>query len=274
MSRWWRDRLEVTLGPQSLRLARHARLSGRPRGAVERFEVTTDAAGGWEAAVDALAAQLQSPRWRGADLDVRVSGHWVRWLLLPWSEAIATDAERLAWARVEFEGVHGERARGWDLRLAEQRPGRPAPACALDRELVARLRAVAQGAGGRLGRLAPAFADALDAHRRTLAARRSAFAFVEGGRCTLARFDRGQWEHVGSGRHGGRVADFLAAELRRGDAFGAAPAGMQRAYVVFDEAEATLPARLGEWDVVVLGASARAPAPWSRMAARLPGRSA
>lgn len=254
MSLLWRDALIVRLAPHAVRIERRRR--GRRPVATEPIELTvpstSDGGAPWNAAVDALEAQLLTPGLRGADLDVTVDDAFARWMLLPWSAALATDAERLAYAQLEFESVHGERARAWRIRLGDARPGEPAPACAIDDALHERLAAIATAAGGRLTAVRPAFGAALDRHRRALSAPSAAFALIERGRCTVAAFERGRWRHLESVRLTGRVADVVAATLARIDALGVCPESPRRLHVVFEAQAEALPARIGQWDVVTV----------------------
>lgn len=269
MSLWWRDSVRVRLAPDALRVEHRRR--GLRSVAGEVFEEPVAPVSGdvpaWTTAVDALERCLQSPRFRGADVDVALSGAFVRWLLLPWSAALATDSERLAYAALEFEAVHGERARGWRIRLSDGRPGEPSPACAIDEALAARLESAAVAVGGRLIAAQPAFSAALDRHRHALTAPGAAFAHIESGRCTIAAFERGQWRHLDAGRVSGRVSEALGARLARVDALGVCPDAPRRVHVVFDDVVEALPARLGGWDVVTPGDATGAAGPrfaWGR----------
>lgn len=252
MSLLWRDALIVRLAPHGVRIERRRR--GLRPVVTDPIDVTvmqtSDAGAPRNAAVDALEAQMLAPRLRGADLDVTLDGAFTRWMLLPWSAALATDAERLAYARLEFESVHGERAHAWRIRLGDARPGEPSPACAIDDALHERLAAMATAAGGRLSAVRPAFSAALDRHRRALSAPSAAFALVERGRCTVAAFERGRWRHLESVRLTGRVSDVVAATLARIDALGVCPESPRRLHVVFETQAEALPARIGQWDVV------------------------
>lgn len=266
MSLLWRDTVRVRLAPHGLRIERHRR--GLRPVAMDPVEVTiaptSDIGVPWAAAIDELEAQLPAPRLRGADLDVTLDGAFARWMLLPWSAALATDAERLAYARLEFESVHGERARAWRIRLGDGRPGEPSPTCAMDEALHERLAAIATTAGGRLAAVRPAFGAALDRHRRALSAPSAAFSLVERGRCTIAAFERGRWRHLESVRLTGRVADTISATLARIDALGVCPDTPRRLHVLFETQAEALPARIGQWDVVT--ADDAVPVPGSRVA--------
>ena len=68
------------------------------------------------------------------------------------------------------------------LACADPAPGTPVPACAIDDELVAALRAVAANHGCRLGSLRPLFAAAADRWRNKLPPGIAWFAVLEPGR--------------------------------------------------------------------------------------------
>ena len=140
MSRWWRDRLTVLLRPDAIRVERHGSVLRRPARTTEQFAVRHGTAPAWQGALDGLAEALAEKRWQGTDVEVELSGHFVRWLLLPPSDAIATDEEWEGYARMEMEAVHGERAAAWSVSLTEQCPGEPVVACAVDSAPLARSR--------------------------------------------------------------------------------------------------------------------------------------
>jgi len=204
----------------------------------------------WRAGVDALALLLQDKRFHAGTVTVEVSGPFARWLLLPPSAALATDDEWLAYARLEFAAVHGERAREWELRLGEQLPRQPVPACALDARLVAELRAACERAGRPLAGVAPTFAAVHDVHRTAMRGPVTALAHVDAGRLTLALFVRGAWRGLSDVRMAQPPVAVLEAELAQLAALGPLPEGPRRLYVVDEAGTERLPPRLGDWDVV------------------------
>lgn len=252
MSRWWRDSLLVSFGPSRIRLAR---VSALPGGRMPPWSEVVVEPG--STALETLGAALQERRWHGTAARVWLHARHVRWMLLPFSEAIATDAEWLAYAQIEFAGVHGERARDWSIRVLAPRFGQPVPACALDATLLDDLQRVCAGADVRVAQVAPAFAIAFEAERARLRSAVSAFVLVQDDRFTLAVLEAGAWRALDTGRIGPRAAESLEAALVRADAgqFGEAA---RRLWICFDGPAVALPARLGDWDVVVLEPAAMA----------------
>ncbi len=250
-----RGRLRVVLAPDAVELVRFS--SGlRPgiahavRHAVVPVRAAADGAP-WRAAVDVLAAALAEPRWKGVPLQVLVSEHWVRWQLVPFSDALVRESERVSYARMEFEAVHGERARGWQVSVAAPRAGQAVPACAVDAALPEAVRAACEGASVKLASFTSRFAQACDRHRQRIGAGPAALAFVEPGRCTLGVFEDGAWRAIASPRVNGDAAAVLGAELAAALA-GGAVAGPGTLHVAFAAGRRAMPAELGGWRVSVL----------------------
>lgn len=133
MSRLWPERVEITLEPSAL--------SYKRREGSRRIEV--DPAHGperWQGALEAL--KIEARAWRRERLRVSVvaSGALVRYLIVPAPESDPTLEEEEALARFHFARVHGERSRGWEVRLAAIGTG-PRLACAIDRALLEELKA-------------------------------------------------------------------------------------------------------------------------------------
>jgi hypothetical protein len=89
--------------------------------------------GGWAAAVEALAKEVSTWRKRVA-LTVVLSNRFVRYALVPAQAGGVSAEEELALARFQFAKIHGERAKGWEVRVSE------GLACAVDAALLAELR--------------------------------------------------------------------------------------------------------------------------------------
>ena len=139
MSPWRRERLLVGLSPERMRLQRVG--GGRVADDDHALDRPVEPVGAepWRGAVDALARALTEAG--GAGVCVRLSGHFVRWLLLAPSEDLTGDAQWQAYARIETQAIHGERAGDWALRVGEPQPGEPVPACAIDQALVEAVQA-------------------------------------------------------------------------------------------------------------------------------------
>jgi hypothetical protein len=182
---------------------------------------------------------------------VLVSEHWVRWQLVPFSDALVREAERESYARMEFEAVHGERARGWQVSVAAPRAGEAVPACAVDAALPEAVRATCEGAGAKLASFTSRFAHACDRHRQRVGAGPGALAFVEPGRCTLGVFEDGAWRAIASPRVNGDAAAVLAGELAAALA-GGVVAEPGTLHVAFAAGRRAMPAELAGWRVDVL----------------------
>src|SRR5205085_2022832 len=107
----WRDRVEVGLYPDRLVLAR-----GK---AAQTFPVPPGDAQAprWRAALDALGA-LEA--LRRTEVTVVLSSFFVRYTVVPLSEALSGAVERLAFARHCLARIHGPLAEGWTVRLSRE----------------------------------------------------------------------------------------------------------------------------------------------------------
>ena len=233
MSRWWGNllpgqRLRVELRPASVGLVR--------RGLVQRSRVHSSrtipvevAAGSrenpsesWRAAVDALTAALREPRGR---IEIVLSDHFVRYLLIPWSKELVGDSERLGFARMAFRDLYGHLADGWDLCMDEQPAGQASFACAVDRALASSLRELVARAGGQLAALTPSLADCINRHRSAFNTGEFCFAAAEPGRVSLAVRSHAGWQAVRSRRVDGPLAETLPTLLKQEIAVGEATEG-------------------------------------------------
>jgi hypothetical protein len=260
-----RGKLRVDLRPGSVTLARRASflgtrllpLSGVP---VDQEEPGVEQADPWRPSVDALVNLLGPDRGRPAELEVVVSSHFVRYALVPWSEDLVRDVERVAFARIAFRDVYGPMVDRWEVCLDEQPAGQPVLACAIDRELLAALGSAAAGIGGRISGVVPALADCINRHRRVLKGREFCLANVEAGRVTFAFCGRSGWRAVRSRRMDGALSELLATLLKQE----ASAAGVQESGALYlcaphiqDHANLLIPG----WKVVLLAEAAPPPPP-------------
>lgn len=249
MSPSWRERIQIDLSPDSVMLTRFSR-GLKPRILQQGSYALEAPAAGWDASVDLLDRALSEARWRNAPGELRLSSHFLRLHLLPWSAALATDQERLAYARMELEAIHGERVAGWTLTLDDAQVGAPAPVCAVDTALLDALRAACRRAALVVRSIRPNFAAALETQPGRIRAPRYGFAFVEAGRVTLALYEGRTCRWLANPRVGPALSETLAAELRQAEALGSVGGG-GRLQVAFALAREGLPARIGNWDIAV-----------------------
>jgi hypothetical protein len=247
------NRVEVLLRPDEVRIAR--------RRSVRRFDVIGDGANGvepWQASVDRLSAGLLEMGVRSGALYVVLSDHFLRYALVPWSDKLVADHERLAFARLMLQEVYGAMAEGWDLCMDDQPAGQPSFACAVDRGLVHALRERCKQRGLRLAALVPALAARVNRHRRALRAATFCLASVEPGRLTLAFREPAGWTAVRSRRSDGSLAEALPAALKQESvAGGSTPAGAL--YLVGEDIARLPPFAVPGWQVTRLSEEAPPP---------------
>ena len=229
MSRWWAEiplggSLRVELRPSEVNIARHPALWERGASPARSIKVGPDASSGpqlrasveaWRASLDTLALGLRGVRRRTGAVAVVLSDHFVRYVLLPWSESLVADAERLAFARHTFREVYGQASEAWEVCLDEQPAGHSFFAAAVDRDLLSHLQEVVSQAGGQLVSLTPALADCINRHRRVLTEREFCLATVEPGRISFAFWSRTGWTAVRSRRMDGALPEVLPTLLKQ-----------------------------------------------------------
>ena len=162
MSLLWRERRELRLAPDGL----------------ETFE-------------------KKIPKGR-VDVTVVLSNHFARYTIVQPQED-ATAQEELALARFQFAKIHGERARGWEVRISRAGDG-PRLACAIDASLLERLKACfPKGGKARLASVQPALMAAYNAARKRIPREGAWLLLAEPGRSCLARVAAKGWGSVHNG---------------------------------------------------------------------------
>ncbi|MDD5250690.1 MAG: hypothetical protein PHY45_17060 [Rhodocyclaceae bacterium] len=210
MSLSWRERVVVGLAPDQLSalalggfwrprlIDRHARL------------LAEQDAAHWDKGIAALEALLAEPAWRGRDITVVLSGHYVRHAVIPGGRGLA-DAARRSLADVVFREVFGDLARDWELRVSPTTGGMPTLACGVPRPLLAALQAACEGRG-RLRSIQPSLMPVFNRARQQIAKSVGCLALVEPGRITVAALENGRWKYVDSRAGGGNLLPQLLLE--------------------------------------------------------------
>ena len=203
MSPRWSERLCAALSPAGVTAAVWARgWSAQPAERVSLPCATAGAGPRWAPALAGLHEWLAGRGPRRAGLRVVLSNHFVRYLVLPWHDGMASGAEREALARHLLRETYGELAEGWHVKLGPCDFGMPALACALDRELVAGLHALAEGSSLRLDAVQPMLMPAFNQFRREFAGD-ACLLVLEPGCLCCAVVRGGQWRAVQVSRVGG-----------------------------------------------------------------------
>jgi hypothetical protein len=142
-------------------------------------------------------------------LEVVLSGRFVRWQLLPWRAELSGRSETQAYAGVRFRETFGKLADAWDILPVALPPGCTAPACAVDKALLAALQASCAEHGARLQLVTPYFSSAFDAWRAHLKGNAVWFGTVEADSCTLGLLQAGKWSALQTQRVFGDWRDVL-----------------------------------------------------------------
>ena len=181
----------------------------------------------WHGPLEALKALKLTGRATAV-----LSNHFVRYALVPWSDALASEAEERAYVRHHFSKIHGERAKSWALSWSENGKGSRL-AAAIDGELVAELKRAVPG----LASIQPYLMAAVNRSRRLIPHEGAWLALVEEGRACVALHSGGAVRSVQNLR--GDWLELLERERRR--AAGEAPAAPELALVAGAQPDPAMP---------------------------------
>lgn len=206
MSPLWRDELRVGLCPDRLVVAHYGAGFTRRLVTSEVRSLPAEVDG----PVDQLRALAEEPAWRTAEITVVLSNHYLRYLVLPWSEALSTASDWQGYARLCFTRTYGNPASDWTLRIGAARRGQPRLACAIDAPLMVRLLALP-----RLRSIQPYLMSAFNARRHRFAAEPGWFVIQEPGRLTLGLVAQGRIQAIRNRRIAGTWDATLDEMLER-----------------------------------------------------------
>jgi hypothetical protein len=183
----FRDRLLIRLSPTLL--------------SVREKTLPCDPAFGAEPWQGAVAALQGLPIDGRCDVTVELSSHFVRYALVPWSDALSTAAEEEAYVRHHFARIHGERAKSWAVRASEARRGAARLASAVDQGLIEAIRGCFPPRGkARLVSVQPALMAVFNRSRGAIPETGAWLALAEPDRACVALHMRGQWRAVHSAK--------------------------------------------------------------------------
>jgi hypothetical protein len=179
-----------------------------------RFEVSVaDGAYDWKPALAMLVSKIEELAWRNADLDVVLSSHLTRFLVMPWISKMS-EQDAGAYARHEFHSIYGDGADAWAVCLGRACPPRPRVAAAAARALIDELTTRAAAYDLRLRSLRPLFSTLIDALPATDQIYSGWVALAEPGCAHVARLDVGHCVDIRSVRYVADSASTLLLLLR------------------------------------------------------------
>jgi hypothetical protein len=206
----WRDETEVWISPGEVGL-RRMRRGIHPSCVAETTRTVDSDSMDWRPAVAVLDACLAENEWQGARARLVVSNLWVRYAIVPWSDAVANEDERCAHASICLAETYGALGPEWHVCLSEGEPGQARIVCAIHEGLLAALRSTLAARRGRMLSLQPALIAAHNRWRERLPQSTGWFVHVEDGGLAAVRLTETGWDRVYTARIG---ADW-AIELSR-----------------------------------------------------------
>ena len=125
-------------------------------------------------------------------VNILVSNHFARYLVLPWQEGVVSRQEWVALAEHAFRNSFGPVAEQWEVRVSLNGYGERVVACALDQALIDSLQAIAVENQWQITAIEPLFMTAL--HQIRLEHENTWLLFGEPERIVLAEYQQGEWE--------------------------------------------------------------------------------
>jgi hypothetical protein len=192
------DRFGIALFPDRLVLTR---ISGGLRRKVRQAETlalapAAEGSANWQPAVDALAGLLAAGALEHAELTLVLSNHFVRYVLVPWSDALGSREEEEAFARHCFARVYGSQAETWALKLGHADPAQGRLACAVEQALIDALAHTLAPLKGRYRSLQPYLMVSFNRVRAALGALPAWLVVAEPGLLCLGLLHQSQWKSV------------------------------------------------------------------------------
>lgn len=193
MSLLLRDQVRIGFCADRLLVVRLGR-GIRPRVVAKQvFPVDADGAD-WKPAFAMLATVLKQDAWQRADAAVVLSNRFVRYQLLPWSDAPLSRAEQRAHAQHVFAQAYGEAAASLELRLSDAPFGALTPVSGIEQELAAGIRDALAASPLKLLALQPYLMSAFNGWRRKLGHDTQWFVLIEAGMMCAGLLHQGQWQ--------------------------------------------------------------------------------
>jgi hypothetical protein len=212
----WRDEVGIYLAQRRVCLVRIKR-GIRPTLAAQADHGDPQAAPGWEGALALLERQLSAGAWSDSRARIVLADQWVRYAVVPWSDALNSNAERLGHAREIMSGIFGAEMSDWTVSLSEAPPGSSRLASALPTALLLALRESTLRHGQKLASVQPQLIAAYNTWRHQLPADTAAwFVTVEEGSLAALRMCGDGIDRV----HAVRIGLDWARELKRLQTFG------------------------------------------------------
>lgn len=191
----WRDQVLVVISPTQLDMLRLRGCFGK-RQIVSKFSQTLDMPkpneANWQSALNAVTSALKESIWHKANMKLVISNSLVRYTLLPWSETILNTEEEQKFVKHKMNVVFGAAAKNWDISLAANTYGLARLACAVDSELLIKLRELAVKSLLNIQSIQPHLITALSFWQKQLKGKHLHFLVADGEKLCTVYIENGQ----------------------------------------------------------------------------------
>lgn len=208
---WWRamtlPELRVVLSADTVEIflisaRRHGQHKSLLHHSVHAVPVMAHAMQAHAAVWQTLSEALSSFNFGAVNAVLVLSNQYVRYLVVPWHDAVTTKTERAGYHAHSMQHHFGEQATSWQVMATATRYGESSLLCAIDATLVAQAEAAFKALGLRLSALYPAWMltvnQALDQMRQHKQPTSGWLLCRESGVLTLGAVHNGQWLSVES----------------------------------------------------------------------------
>lgn len=191
----WRNKVRIVICRDRLIVLHHA--SGKhPRIHSKQVFPYAGQEPGWQPLLAILAKVLKANDWKNTDAIVILSNHFVRFLVLPWNDAVLSGAEKMALLQHRFDEVYGETSSTLEFRLSEGSFGYPSIACAMPRALMGQIKDLFASTQVRLKFVQPYLMTAFNACRSELGKETAWFVLAERDNICIGLLQGGQWSSI------------------------------------------------------------------------------
>lgn len=199
MLRLLTEQLRIVITPAQIGVMRI--VMGRPQGEIKTYPLQ-QAASIDESITTAFAAiKSDFSNYKGVKVGVVLSGHFARYLVLSWQEALSSDDEWLTYASHAMRSAYGSSADHWKIGLSRHAFGTPLIAAAIETSVHEAISSAVENTGLKLVWMQPHFMRAFNRHRQQFRSRDFWLMSLEDGCQTLGRVNQGNWSSLISLKH-------------------------------------------------------------------------
>lgn len=216
MSPLWRDEVAIYISPRRIVLTRMKR-GMRPVNIAESYvPVVNGETSQWEPMLDAFRSCMEETAWHGANGRLIVADHWARYAIVPWSDALTDQSERIQHARYFLAKTYGDVVAQWTVTLNESAPGTAQVVCGIPSALLGKIYELTEARGLRVKSVQPQLIAAFNSWLKRLRRIDGWFVTLEEDSLAAAHFNPGGWDRV----HSVRIGNDWETELKRLQTFG------------------------------------------------------